>query len=266
MFEAPTPRALAALVMGVMGMGQVAVITPAVADASTSRAQLAKDEPVALSEVTARSAGSCTSALSIHRLQAACGNAVGSVPISRWILEEQVDVRDLGDVEMQCVRHGSFIEGVERFANVRFGMSAAEASAIAPEQRLLLELNYSALHSLAKRSTALLGVEVGVFAGMEHSEWSSARPDEAAMSVYAATGDDASVMAGRVSFVLGLQGPCATIDTACASAISALHGGAYAVRDRACSLAVAASIGLKLVPHGTLGAAMAGMLRKAEVS
>ena len=66
--------------------------------------------------------------------------------------------------------------------------------------------------------------------------------------------------AGRLSFVLGLHGPCSSVDTACASALSAMHGGATAVRGAECAEAVALAVSLKLVPYSTLGAASAGML------
>ena len=49
-------------------------------------------------------------------------------------------------------------------------------------------------------------------------------------------------------------------DTACASALVALHNGASAVRGSECLDAVALAVSLKLVPYGTLGAASAGML------
>ena len=66
--------------------------------------------------------------------------------------------------------------------------------------------------------------------------------------------------------MLGLHGPCSGVDTACASALSAMHGGATAVRGAECAKAVALAVSLKLVPYSTLGmctnlgAASAGML------
>ena len=48
-------------------------------------------------------------------------------------------------------------------------------------------------------------------------------------SVYAATGSSHSVAAGRLSYVLGLQGPCVSFDTACSSALVAGHAAWRAV-------------------------------------
>ena len=79
-------------------------------------------------------------------------------------------------------------------------------------------------------------------------------------SVYAVTGDNVSAAAGRVWFVLGRQGPCSSVDTACSSALAALHGAGHAVRGGESNAALALAVSLKLVPHGTLGMASAGML------
>ena len=89
-----------------------------------------------------------------------------------------------------------------------------------PEQRLLLELAYSALHASSRQRVTVAGSDGGVFAGIEHSEWGEAQPPSLRES--ALGGNDSAVSSGRVSFVLGLHGPCASLDTACASALSCL--------------------------------------------
>ena len=126
--------------------------------------------------------------------------------------------------------------------------------------RLLAELGYTALHASSHRRVALMGSDCGVFLGMERPDWAIAQPPSARRSVYAVTGDNVSVAAGRLSFMLGLQGPCASVDTACASALVAMHGGANALRGGECANVLALAASVKLVPHGTLGVAMAGML------
>ena len=90
-----------------------------------------------------------------------------------------------------------------------------------PQQRLLLELGYAALHGSAHRRQTLLGGDGGVFLGIERPDWALVQPPEARGSVYAVTGDNVSVAAGRTSFALGMQGPCFSIDTACAPLLSA---------------------------------------------
>ena len=49
------------------------------------------------------------------------------------------------------------------------------------------------------------------------------------VNVYSTSGGALSITSGRLSYVLGLVGPCYSIDTACASALAALHLCAGAV-------------------------------------
>ena len=100
-----------------------------------------------------------------------------------------------------------------------------------PQQRLLLELGYEALHGAAERRESLLGRECGVYVGLERPDWAllqSSRPS--AVSAFSLTSDASSVASGRVSFVLGLHGACLSVDTACSSALVALHTASAATR------------------------------------
>ena len=88
-----------------------------------------------------------------------------------------------------------------------------------PQQRLLLEVGYEAQHSVdVCREDAL---NTGIFLGIMNADW-AARSTER-LSVYDATSGAISIAAGRISFVLGMQGPCCSYDTACSSALIALH-------------------------------------------
>ena len=107
--------------------------------------------------------------------------------------------------------------------------------------RLLLEHGYAALHASSQRRETLTGGDCGVFLGIERPDWALAQPPVARGSVYAVTGDNVSAAAGRVSFVLGLQGPCLSVDAACASALTALHVAWRAVGSGECGSAAAAA-------------------------
>lgn len=47
------------------------------------------------------------------------------------------------------------------------------------------------------------------------------------MSVYASIGYAHSIASGRLSFCLGLHGPCESVDTACSSALVAAHAAQH---------------------------------------
>ena len=126
---------------------------------------------------------------------------------------------------------------------------------------LLIQVGFTALHAAGRRRSTLLGSDASVSLGLDSEwTWSLVCPPAVAKSLFAETGGDRSVAAGRTSYVLGLQGPCSTVDTACASALSALHAAAYFVRGRESTCAIAESVSLKLQPMGAISSAAAGML------
>merc|ERR1712086_698853 len=256
-FEQPTPRAIAAHVVEQLAGAQPVV---ALASLASGSARAAAGGTVCVRGAAGRWPGGCEGgAGALWPMLQASGDAVGAVPAARWTLSSMVDVGALSEVQAACVSHGGFVRDAERFDHTAFGVSAAESGAMDPQQRLLLETAYAALHAWGARRSTLLGGEGGVFVGIERPDWAllaSSRP----ASVYAVTGDTTSVASGRLSFALGLQGPCVSVDTACSSVLVALHGAWRAVLSGECPEGAAAAVSLKLAPQPTLGLAAAGML------
>ena len=93
-----------------------------------------------------------------------------------------------------------------------------------PQQGLVLSVGYSVLRqgsdfSASRGSfTNFTNSNIGVFVGVEPSGL-----EKKETSVFSASGGALSVTAGRLSFSLGLVGPCYSIDAACASSLAALH-------------------------------------------
>ena len=80
-----------------------------------------------------------------------------------WRKKERDWLEALGNV--MYARHGGFVEGAEFFDSGFFGMSAAEAKTIDPQQRLALEMSYAACHHAGRAKQSLLGSDTGVFVG-----------------------------------------------------------------------------------------------------
>jgi thioesterase domain-containing protein len=101
---------------------------------------------------------------------------------------------------------------------------------------------------------------VGVAVGITLTEFSTILAASAAgRSPYASTGAVLSVASGRLSYALGLHGPCAAFETACSSALVASHTASRALRDNECDTHVAAGVNLMLLPSTSFGLALAEM-------
>ena len=138
------------------------------------------------------------------------------IPHSRWDVDQVAHyLRDSSPEVAGRVRNGGFLTNARLFDNGIFNISKAEASAMDPQQRQVLELGYLALHAAGLARSSLLGSLVAVGVGQWTSEFGDVLDSTpAGGSVYATTGYQCSVTCGRISFALDLHGPCASYDTA----------------------------------------------------
>ncbi|MEZ4315460.1 MAG: polyketide synthase [Polyangiaceae bacterium] len=173
-------------------------------------------------------------------------DGVKEIPAERW-------PRDAIPGSPQETRWAGLLDDVETFDPRFFGMAPREAESLDPQQRLLLEIAWEALEDAGIRPTTLEGSRTGVFVGASGLDYRERVIDQraGAYDAYCATGNFLSTAAGRVSYVLGLQGPAMVIDTACSSSLVALHTAVASLRARDCDLAIAGGVNLLLSPTST---------------
>ncbi|WP_305039796.1 beta-ketoacyl synthase N-terminal-like domain-containing protein, partial [Frankia sp. CiP3] len=244
LFDYPTPSALSDFLSS-----QVAGETPALAD---TPATAATDEPVAVVGVGVRLPGGVDGPTALWDLLSSGADVVGEFPTDRgWDLEGLFD-SDPHAVGVSHAREGGFLTDATGFDAGFFGISPREALAMDPQQRLLLETSWEALEHAGIDPSSLRGRHVGVYAGLIANDYQSAADASAALPEldgYRSTGDAHSVASGRISYVLGLEGPAVSVDTACSSSLVALHLAAQALRAGECSMALAGGATVMATPE-----------------
>ena len=88
------------------------------------------------------------------------------VPVTRWDMDS-IDTRRFSADARSRVRYGSFLQSdFAMFDNTMFRISPAEARPLEPQQRMLLEMGYEALHRQGQNRSTLVDSDTGVFTGM----------------------------------------------------------------------------------------------------
>ncbi|WP_344399433.1 type I polyketide synthase, partial [Streptomyces longisporus] len=203
-------------------------------------------EPVAIVGLGCRYPGGAQTPDDFWRLLASGGDAVSGFPADRgWDIEELYEQDPDGTSH---VREAGFVQDGSGFDPGFFGISPREALAMDPQQRLLLEVSWEALERSGIDPLSLRGSRTGVFAGASLSGYGFGSGSDEDMDVHLMTGTSTSIISGRVSYVMGLEGPAVTVDTACSSSLVALHLAVQAVRSGECSLALAGGVTVIATP------------------
>jgi acyl transferase domain-containing protein len=210
-------------------------------------------EPLAVIGLGCRFPGGADSPAAFWRLLERGGDAITEVPRDRWDVDAYFDPDPDAPGKMST-RFGGFIADVDRFDAQFFGITPREAASMDPQQRLLLEVAWEALEDAGQAPDRLTGSATGVFVGLCNADYfhGIVRGDPAGLDAYVATGGAHSVAAGRLAYLLGLQGPNVAVDTACSSSLVAIHLACQSLRSGECRMALAGGVNVILSPETTI--------------
>ena len=162
---------------------------------------------------------------------------------------------------------GAYVPNLDRFDAEFFRIAPAEAELMDPQQRLLLESTWDAIEDAGIDPEALRGSRTGVYAGIMNRDYEhllGALDTDQGQDLYLAscalTGNGFAAALGRVSFVLGLQGPAIAVDTACSSSLVVIHQAVSALLRDEVNLAFAGGVNAMLIAGMTEAEMAAGML------
>ena len=156
----------------------------------------------------------------------------------------------LGRTMPKRFREAAYLDDITGFDPRRFRMSPADASMLDPEQRLFLDTAARALDDGGRGGPSLDGAKVGVFVGgapvpVWRDAVAAAFP-ERLEQVFAL--NVPSNIATRLGFLHDWHGPAMLVDTACSSALSAVHTAVRALRSGECDWALAGAAKVIAVP------------------
>ena len=218
--------------------------------ARLTAAEQARNEPIAIIGMGCRFPGANDIA-SFWRLLETGSDAVREVPESRWKIDDYYDPNPDAPGKMSS-RWGGFLDAIDQFDPEFFGISPREATFMDPQQRLLLEVSWEALENAGQSPRDLSACQTGIFVGLtsdEYAQLSYRDGDLSRFNAYFASGTARSIAGGRISYVLGVEGPNMSIDTACSSSLVALHSACMHLRTRECRMALAGGVTVVLSPE-----------------
>ncbi|MBI5563328.1 MAG: SDR family NAD(P)-dependent oxidoreductase [Chloroflexi bacterium] len=229
---------------------------------AAERALRAQHEPIAVIGLGCRFPGNAHDPATFWQNLRRGVDAIREVPADRWDADAVYDA-DQDAPGKTYTRWGGFLDRVDQFDPQFFGISPREATGMDPQQRLLLEVAWEALEHAAQAPDQLSGSRTGVFIGIASADYINLiqqQGDATRFDAYYGSGIAHSIASGRLSYVLGLQGPSLSIDTACSSSLVAVHVACQSLRSGECRMALAGGVHLALSPDNTIAFSKSHML------
>jgi acyl transferase domain-containing protein len=219
-------------------------------------------EPIAIVGIGCRFPGGADSPEAYWSLLADGVDAVTVVPPDRWDVDAWYDP-DPDAAGAISSRYGAFLDRVDAFDPQLFGIAPREAAAMDPQQRLLLEVVWEALEDAGCAPDSLGGSRTGVYVGVVNSDYGQVVRDAggpAGIDAYYGSGSAHSIVAGRLSYIFGLEGPSLAIDTACSASLVAVHLACRSLRSGETDRALAGGVNVILVPETSVALSKLRML------
>jgi NADPH:quinone reductase-like Zn-dependent oxidoreductase/3-oxoacyl-(acyl-carrier-protein) synthase/thioesterase domain-containing protein/acyl carrier protein len=189
---------------------------------------------------------------------------LSEIPEDRWEARRFHDPSGL-DPRKSVSCRGGFLIDVDKFDPLFFQISPQEAAAIDPQERLFLQTAWETLEDAGYTRARLCDAadgKVGVFVGASNADYLRIGSEDWADGGLGLASTAFWSIANRVSYFFDFRGPSLAVDTACSSALTALHMACEALRSGECGAALAGGVNLNLHPRAQVGLSRVGMLSR----
>jgi acyl transferase domain-containing protein/NADPH:quinone reductase-like Zn-dependent oxidoreductase len=202
--------------------------------------------PIAVTGIGCRLPGDVRDAETLWKLLMDGVDAVTDIPSDRW-LKDRFHHPEKGRDFRTPQAQGGFLKEIDAFDPAFFGISPREASSLDPQQRILLEVAWEALEDAGYPLEKVAGTRMGVFTGASSHDYYDIQ-DLDSLTTHSVTGWAMCMTSNRISYAFDLHGPSLTIDTACSSALVALHAAVTSMQQGECESAMVCAVNALLHP------------------
>ncbi len=220
----------------------------------------AKCEPIAIIGMGCRFPGGSDNPDKFWELLLNGNDAIVDIPRDRWDVDAYYDADHTVPGKINF-KQGGFINDIDKFDANFFGISRREAESMDPQHRILLEVCWEAIENGGIGPDSLKNSKTGVYMGIGQNDYSRLEMncgDSERINAYSGSGNLLCFAPGRLSYVLGLQGPNLAIDTACSSSLAAVHLACMGLRANESDLAIAGGSHLIISPEISVFLSMTG--------
>lgn len=167
---------------------------------------------------------------------------VSEIPTQRW--QWSVDTK----TERSELKWGGFVDDMLKFDAAFFNLSTQDVKLMDPQQRVLLQLIWQVIEHAGYMLKSLIAHKIGLFVGVSNNDYSERLQQDMLFDECKTGGLNQSLLANRISALLNLNGPSIAIDTACSSALVAIHCAVQAILQGDCQLALVGAVNALLSP------------------
>ncbi len=176
------------------------------------------------------------------------------VPADRWPHSE-IYFPEREVLGKSTIQTGGFLDDIDKFDPRYFSISQADAEAMSPEVRLLLECAVETFEQAGySRETlqAEIGGDVGVLVGTMSNHYQLYGVQNMLTRGVRASGSYTGTMPNMISYFYGLTGPSIFVDTMCSASLTALDLAVRLLREGQCKMVLAGGVNLLLHPYNLI--------------
>ncbi|KAJ6028403.1 Acyl transferase/acyl hydrolase/lysophospholipase [Penicillium herquei] len=208
-----------------------------------------RQDPIAVIGLANRLPGHSTNPTKLWELLERGGIAANDPPASRWSLKGHYD--GSAKPHTTITPGAMFLEDIDPadFDPGFFKISTADAIAIDPQQRQLLEVVYEAMENAGLSLESVSGAPYACFVGsyaVDYQDMQLRDPEDRADGMTIGVGR--AILSNRISHFLNLRGASMTIDTACSGSLVSMDVACRYIQTGQVEGAIVAGANLYLSP------------------